>query len=119
MTKKLIQRGCTQLALADLDETALDNLHSDILEAKKDGQDLKVKVIHADVRKEEDVHRMIRTAVVEFGAIHYCANCVGIAPSAAISTEASTQDFMDLCATNQRGVSSLPLSLNQRIRERF
>ncbi len=63
----------------------------------------KVKGVHADVSKEEDVKNMMKFAAASFGSIDILVNNAGIFPSVPIM-EMSKEDFEKVIAVNLEGV---------------
>ncbi len=59
--------------------------------------------IHVDVRKEEDIERMIKEAVNQFGHIDILMNNAGIGKNILIE-KMDAEDWDDIISTNLRGV---------------
>ncbi len=62
----------------------------------------RVSLIQADVSKEDDVVRMVRTAIDELGGVDFLVNNAGI-QTAAASDELDIDDFDAVLAVNLRG----------------
>ncbi|RFU29306.1 hypothetical protein B7463_g7035, partial [Scytalidium lignicola] len=101
VAEKLIEEGCTRIALADLNKETLNDTYS-LLKGKCSGE-VNLMQIEVDIRKEEDIDAMMKVVVESFESIHYCANCAAIPPQPASSTDMHVQDFLNLIETNQRG----------------
>lgn len=69
MAKKFAHEGA-KVVITGRDQERLDQAKEDILE----GKDLKVKTVVMDVRKPEDVNRMVEETVEEYGVIHHLVN---------------------------------------------
>lgn len=67
------------------------------------GRGWKVKIVKADVSKEEDVKNMVEFAVENFGSLDILVNNAGIFPSVPISAM-SKEDFEKVIAVNLEGV---------------
>lgn len=94
---RLAQAGASVL-IADMDEAT----------GAKSAQDLsvkglKVKSVKTDVSSDEDVNKMVQTAVQEFGGLDIFVNNAGIFPSMLLS-KMTKEDFDKVIAVNLRGV---------------
>lgn len=69
MAKKFAHEGA-KVVITGRNQERLDQAKDDIL----DGKDLNVKTVVMDVRKPEDIERMIQETVDEYGAIHHLVN---------------------------------------------
>lgn len=94
---RLAQAGAMVL-MADIDEAAAQKSVSDL-----SAKGLKVKSVKTDVSNEEDVEKMVQTAVHQFGGLDIIVNNAGIYPQAPLS-KMTTEDFDKVMAVNLRGV---------------
>ncbi|EXJ91711.1 hypothetical protein A1O3_00261 [Capronia epimyces CBS 606.96] len=100
----LVQRGCSKLVLADISTTALEATQKHLLAGYDSGsRPLQLLLVKTDIRLEESVDALLKTAVDRFGAIHYFANCAGIMIEPAATLDTQPQDFLTLSTVNQRG----------------
>lgn len=94
---RLAQAGAMVL-MADIDETAAQKSVSDL-----SAKGLKVKSIKTDVSNEEEVEKMVQTAVHQFGGLDIMVNNAGIYPQVPLS-KMTKEDFDKVIAVNLRGV---------------
>lgn len=94
---RLAQAGAKVL-IADMDEATAQKSAADL-----SAQNLIVKSIKCDVSSEEDVAKMVQTAVAEFGGLDILVNNAGIFPTAPLS-KMTKEDFDRVIAVNLRGV---------------
>ncbi|KJX92833.1 short chain dehydrogenase reductase family oxidoreductase like protein [Zymoseptoria brevis] len=96
------QHGITNLALTDLDPTALENTRSDLIQKFPR---LNVLVLVSDVRSEDAVARAIADTVSQFGRIDAAVNNAGISGgSFALTQDASWEDWSRIYDVNIHGV---------------
>ncbi|KAH8807484.1 hypothetical protein F5884DRAFT_789338 [Xylogone sp. PMI_703] len=113
VAEKLVEEGCTRIVLVDMNKEKLNDTYSSL--KSRSSEHLNLVPIYADIRKEGDVDSMMKAAVEAFGSIHYCANCAGISPQPAASTDMNGEDFLNLIETNQRGTWLLVRSEVQQL----
>jgi NAD(P)-dependent dehydrogenase (short-subunit alcohol dehydrogenase family) len=86
------------VVIADVDDAAASETAASL-----GGDDGRVKAVHCDVSREQDVRRLMDEAVVSFGGLHVVVNnaAVGIYKSV---VEATVEEFDRALAVNLRGV---------------
>lgn len=94
---RLAQAGAKVL-IADMDEATAQKSAADL-----SAQNLVVKSIKCDVSNEEDVSKMVQTAVSEFGGLDILVNNAGIFPNMPLA-KMTKEDFDKVIAVNLRGV---------------
>lgn len=92
-------REGAKVVLAGRRLAEIDKVVSEIIAAGGDGL-----AVPTDVSKEDDVRRLIDTAVDRYGRLDVAFNNAGILGSFAPITEQTSADFDTLVATNLRGV---------------
>ena len=91
--------GCQRVVIADLDNTALDQVKAEILQI---APDTKVLEVAFDVKSETSVQNAINKALRTFGRIDYCANVAGIIRFGDTSI-LPVSDFEEVYQVNLRG----------------
>lgn len=94
---RLAEAGANVL-IADVDEAAGQKSAADL-----SAQGLKVKATKTDVSNEEDVNKMVQTAMQEFGGLDIMVNNAGIFPQEPLA-KMTKDDFDKVIAINLRGV---------------
>lgn len=94
---RLAEAGANVL-IADMNEEAAWNSANAL-----SGQGMSVKAVKVDVSNEDDVNRMIQTAVEQFGGLNIMVNNAGIFPQVSLS-KMTKEDFDRVIAVNLRGV---------------
>jgi len=92
IASRLAEAGASVL-IADLDEK----------EGEKSADGKRVKFLKTDVSQEDDVKKMIETAVKEFGGLDIIVNNAGIYPKKPVS-QMTKEDFDKVMSVNLRSV---------------
>ncbi|KAF9889086.1 hypothetical protein FE257_008063 [Aspergillus nanangensis] len=96
-----IREGCTRIVLADLDEASLQAVAKELESLNRNVRALAIKT---DIASEPEVHRLIDTAVREFGAIHYAVNNAGVTSNPRVRTHELNPEAWDkVVSVNLRG----------------
>lgn len=104
-------RGCKKLFLVDISPRGLEQTEALIQEKAPSVQ---ISLCQTDITKEDEVARMVKKCVEQYGRIDFASNNAGIASGNTKTADMTMDAFDKICDVNERGVcNDCPMRLSE------